>query len=136
MSKEHMSYVRGFDQRSADYVVAHAGRQVARGRKPSAYYKGESNPRVALELAQEDLASRSANRERIVHGYNEMAGRVAVLHVVDGSQVLPASQFGNRMVDTLAAAGYDIAVDHPDYDRSRGIHPNEDGTFDISYHWS
>lgn len=43
---------------SADYVVAHADRQKSRGKKPSVSYRGISNPRLALQIAESDLIFR------------------------------------------------------------------------------
>lgn len=136
MSKVSGDFINSFDRRSADYVVAHADRQASRGKHPSTPYKGELNPIKALRLAMSDIAER--NDKGRVHGYNEVPGRVAVLHVLDQDQGEISTAFGERMVSSHHAADFDVrfdGVDEHDYDHNRGIHPNPDGTFDITYHY-
>lgn len=136
MSQVSRDFVNSFDRRSADYVVAHADRQASRGKHPSMPYKGELNPIEALRLAMSDIEER--NDMSRVHGYNEMPGRVAVLHVLNQTQGLYSTAFGARMVTDHLAADFDVRVDGVDehgYDHNRGVHPNLDGTFDITYHY-
>ena len=119
---------------SADYVIAHGVRQRQRGRNPSVPYKDITNPSEALKAAQEDVEARPLDTNPF--GYTEMySGRVAVMHVWNEDQKVPATSYANARIDGNRATGAIISV-LQEGETPPQMHATEQGTAELTYHFN
>jgi len=73
-----------YSRKTAEYVVAHAKWQRSRGRQPSESYKGEANPKKALELALKELKVYEPQCGEMV---NHTAARIVEIAKLTGNMV-------------------------------------------------
>jgi hypothetical protein len=119
---------------SAEYVIAHSVRQRQRGRNPSVPYKDITNPSEALRAAHDDVEARSLDANPF--GYTEIySGRVAVMHVWNEYQKVPATSYANARIDGNRAAGAIISV-LQESERPPHMHATEQGTVELTYHYN
>lgn len=86
---------------SADYVVAHADRQLKRGKNPSVKYKGHTNPRESLAAAKADIEARN-NTDRYTDIFS---GRIAIMRVWSEQHEQTSRQYGEYVMENYSAVG-------------------------------